>query len=156
MGSITKGILGPVRGKVGTVVGSSWNGIEYIRAYVATRTSATSPAQETQQAKFALVNSFVKSMKPFLEISYKAAAKKMTGANAATSQIFRNAVTGIYPNFTINYPMVKVSAGTGLLNGAAPAALSSAPGVLNFNWTDNTGDNAKFSDKAMLVAYCAL
>ena len=76
MGSITKGILGPVRGKVGTVVGSSWNGIEYIRAYVATRTSATSPAQETQQAKFALVNSFVKSMKPFLEISYKAAAKK--------------------------------------------------------------------------------
>ena len=51
--------------------------------------------------------------------------------------------------------MVKVSAGTGLLNGAAPAALSSAPGVLNFNWTDNTGDNAKFSDKAMLVAYCA-
>jgi len=32
MGIINKGILGPVSGTVGTVIGGSWKGISYIRS----------------------------------------------------------------------------------------------------------------------------
>ena len=31
MGKIKQGILGGFRGKVGTVIGASWNGISYMR-----------------------------------------------------------------------------------------------------------------------------
>ncbi len=44
MGTISKGILGGFSGKVGTVVGGSWKGIDYMRSRSGRRTSDPSPA----------------------------------------------------------------------------------------------------------------
>lgn len=155
MGTIRKGILGPVNGTVGTVVGSRWRGIDYIRSRPGKRTSAPTAAQAIQQAKFSLVTGFLQTMKAFLDISYKNVAVNMTGPNAALAQVMREAVTGIYPGITIDFSKVEVSAGAGLLNADAPTAASAIAGKIDYHWTDNSNNlDAKTSDKAMVLAYC--
>jgi hypothetical protein len=54
MGVILQGILGGFSGKVGPVVGASWKGIQYMRAYV-TPANPNSPGQATQRTSFAVM-----------------------------------------------------------------------------------------------------
>ena len=154
MGQISKGILGGITGKVGTVVGASWRGIEYIRSMPSKRRSANTEKQQMQQLKFALVTAFLQSVKNVLELGYKNQAFRMTPLNSALSYHLKNAVTGQYPDFTIVYPQVQISRGN-LPNATSPLAAAGAAGTISFNWTDNTGlGKAKAGDKAILVAYC--
>lgn len=154
MGKYQNGILGSFTGKVGTVVGSSWRGINYMRAHASSRRNTNTVAQAVQRAKFAKVGGFIKSMKDLLEIGFKDSAIKMTGANSALAYTLKAAVTGVYPNFTLAYNMVRVSNGS-LPNAIAPAAAPGAAGIINFTWTDNSGTGIAFgTDKSLLVAYC--
>jgi hypothetical protein len=52
MGTIKKGILGGVSGKVGNVVGGSWKGIDYLRVLPASVHNANSQPQISQRYKF--------------------------------------------------------------------------------------------------------
>ena len=52
MGKIKQGILGGFRGKVGTVIGSSWNGISYMRGQAQSVRNANTEAQQAQRAFF--------------------------------------------------------------------------------------------------------
>lgn len=55
MGTINQGITGGFSGKVGTVVGGNWNGIDYMRSKESGRSDAKSNAQLNQRAKFLTV-----------------------------------------------------------------------------------------------------
>ncbi len=157
MGHYKKGILGGFSGKVGTVVGSSWKGIEYIRSRPAFKKSRTfSQPQLEQQAKFSVAGKLVRSMSDLLNITFKDATG-MTGANSAMRYNISNAVEGTYPVYTISFPNVSVSRGAlPLAEGAgAENATASMPGYINFIWNNNSGaGRAKASDRAVLVAYC--
>ena len=59
MGKIKQGILGGFKGKVGTVVGSSWNGISYMRGIAQSVRNANTPAQQKQRAFFKEVQDLV-------------------------------------------------------------------------------------------------
>ena len=48
MGKIKQGILGGFRGKVGTVIGASWNGISYMRGLAQSHKNPKTAAQTTQ------------------------------------------------------------------------------------------------------------
>ena len=52
MGKIKQGILGGFKGKVGTVIGASWNGISYMRGIAQSMRNANTPAQQKQRAFF--------------------------------------------------------------------------------------------------------
>ena len=153
MAKIAMGILGGFSGKVGTVVGSIWKGIATIRAYVANVTNPNTPAQLEQRAKFSLIGSFLKPLTSFLRVGFKSLAIKMTAYNAAMSYNLENAVTGVYPSFTVDYSAVKVTSGN--LPGALNAEIASATaGEVEFTWDDNSWDvGAEPLDKAMLVVY---
>src|SRR5262245_52252968 len=138
MGKYKKGILGPFTGTIGTVVGSNWRGIDYMRSKATSRRNTNTPAQAVQRAKFGKVTGFLKSMKELVEIGFKDSASQMTGANSALAYTLKAAVTGVYPNFTIAYNMVRVSNGS-LPNASAQAAVAGAAGIINFTWTDNSG-----------------
>ena len=57
MGKIRQGILGGFRGKVGTVVGSYWNGIFYIKALpVSTRKGGRSGRKMQNRKQNTLMN----------------------------------------------------------------------------------------------------
>jgi len=153
MGTISKGILGGFSGTVGTVVGGSWKGIDYMRSQPSKRSGSFSQAQLEQQAKFKLLIAFLETMTGLVRISFKDFAKQMTGFNSAMSYNLKNAVTGIYPDFTIDYGLALVSRGD-LPNAIAPSAVAAANNI-NFSWTDNTGTgSAKATDKAILAVYC--
>jgi hypothetical protein len=154
MGKLSKGILGGFSGTVGTVVGSTWRGIDYIRSVAKKSSRASSDLQKQQQEKFTLVNAFLQTMKPLILIGYKNQAKYMTELNSATGHIIKSAVTGAYPDYSIMYPEVEISRGS-LPNGKNPMATAEVAGVINFNWTNNAGiGKAKPGDRAILVAYC--
>ena len=154
MGTISKGILGGFSGKVGTVIGGSWKGIEYMRSQTSKRKFNPSEKQLAQQMKFALIMYFLQPMSALLEVTFRNFAVKKTGINSALGYNLRNAVTGTYPSFTIDYSLALVSRGD-LPNALSPAVTAGAGGMLTFNWTDNSGSGAAAgTDVAMLVAYC--
>ena len=65
MGTYSKGILGSFTGKVGTVIGSSWNGIDYMRSLPRPSSKAPTALQLAQREKFGLVTKFVAPIKAF-------------------------------------------------------------------------------------------
>src|SRR5689334_22434801 len=71
------------------------------------------------------------------------------------SNLLQTAIVGEYPDFTIDFSKVNVSANTGLENPTNSKAFSNSPGLLTFTWTDNSNlPNASRRDKAMVVVYC--
>jgi hypothetical protein len=153
MATIAQGILGGFSGKVGTVVGSKWKGIFTMRIYVPKIADPKTPAQLEQRAKFSLMNGFLKPLTSFLRIGFKSLAIKKTAYNAAMSYNLENAITGVYPAYTVDYTKAMVSSGQlpGALN---PAATSTVAAEVEYTWDDNSWDaGADASDKAMLVVY---
>ena len=59
MGKIKQGILGGFRGKVGTVIGASWNGIAYMRGLPQSVKNPKTAAQQAQRAFFKEVQDLV-------------------------------------------------------------------------------------------------
>ncbi len=154
MGTINKGILGGFSGKVGTVIGGTWKGIDYMRSKSDYRNTNPSEAQLAQQLKFGLCIRFVSSMNGLVERTFGNYAIKKTGINSALSYTLRNAVTGTYPVFSISNADALVSRGD-LPNVLAPAITMGAGSILSFSWTDYSGVGiAKPTDKAVLAAYC--
>ena len=125
-----------------------------MRSQGAKRTGSFTQAQLEQQAKFALVVKFVQTMTAFVSVSFRDFAVQMTGFNNAVSYNLKNAITGIYPNYTLANNLVLVSRGD-LPNALGPTAASGAAGIVNYNWTNNAGvGRAKTTDLAMLLIYC--
>ena len=157
MGKISQGVLGGFSGKVGNVVGGSWKGIDYMRIKPASVANPRTAAQVDQRSKFSIVLNFLQPLSEFLRVGFKLYAKKMTQFNSAMSYNLNHAVTGAYPNFSIDYPNVLVSRGQ--LNGAIGAAATSTnPATVDFTWVDNSGpgrSKASTTDKAMLLLYNA-
>jgi len=153
MGTFEKGILGGFSGKVGTVIGSTWRGINVIRSKQGPRRGGSTQKQLEQQAKFSLIMKFLQPLTLLLNLSFDQIAVGMSGFNKAFSYNVLNGVTGVYPAFTVNYAMVLLSRGV-LPNAAAPSCASPAAGKLAFNWTDNSGQGkARATDKAFVAAY---
>lgn len=153
MGRITQGILGGFSGTVGTVIGGNWKGIDYMRSMPNKKAGSSTQAQLEQQAKFALMIKFISSMNGLLMDTFRNYAIKMTGQNSALSYNLKNAITGVYPAYSIDFTKVLVSRGD-LPNALAPAAAKSSNNIA-FTWTDNSGTGkAKPTDNTVLVVYC--
>src|SRR5690606_18987475 len=103
MGKISQGVLGGFSGKVGNVVGGSWKGIDYMRIMPANVANPKSPGQLDQRSKFSTVLQFLQPLVDFVKVGFKLYAKNMTQFNSAMSYNLLNAITGTYPNFSIDY-----------------------------------------------------
>jgi len=154
MGTITKGILGGFSGTVGTVIGGNWKGIDYMRSQSSRRRGTSTQKQLEQRLKFGLISKFQQPLNGLLNESFSSYAVKMTGANSALSYNIRNAVSGIYPSYEINYSLALVSRGD-MPNAVSPGTGAVAGGTINFEWTNNAGTGkAAADDVAVMVVYC--
>jgi len=153
MGTFKVGILGGFSGKVGTVIGGCWKGIDYMRSRAASISNPRTPAQVEQRAKMSTVVKFLQPLTSFLRIGFKSAAIKMSAFNAATKYNLANAITGVFPNLEIDFTKARVSQGNfpGALN---PATLAAIAGAIEFTWEDNSWEtDAAATDEAVLVVY---
>jgi hypothetical protein len=153
MGTIKKGILGGFSGKVGTVIGGNWKGIDYMRGKAASVSNPKTEAQLDQRARFGAALKFLQPLTAFLRVGFKNYAVKMTAFNSAMSYNLNNALSGVYPDYFIDFASALVSRGSlpGALN---PTVQSSTPGQIDFAWTDNSVDStASANDKVLLVVF---
>ena len=88
MGKIKQGILGGFKGKVGTVIGASWNGIAYMRGLAQSVKNPKTAGQTTQRGFFRdildIVGQFSKEQLAFL---FPNTPSKMTRHNALVKQL---------------------------------------------------------------------
>src|SRR6476660_2204228 len=103
MGKYKKGILGAFSGKIGTVIGSTWNGIDYMRSLPKPSTKAPTDLQLIHRAKFGMITGFLKPISNLVNLGYKSQAFGMTGYNVATADLISEAITGAYPDLLIDY-----------------------------------------------------
>ena len=153
MGKLLQGSNGPFIGKLGTGVGVIWKGIKVIRSRPSRRTVPFSPGELAQQARFARMTKFLKGAMYLLNVTFQSQAIRMTGFNKAFSYNVKNALTGEYPDFQIDYGMVLLGRGD-LPNAGSPAVTSLAPASLDFSWTDNSGKGkARGTDQAFIASF---
>jgi hypothetical protein len=154
MGKLIQGINGPFTGKVGPAVGTSWMGIPVIRSLPTGKRTKFTPGELAQQMKFKLLTKFLYRAMGLMNETFKSQAVRMTGFNKGFSYNVKNVFTGAYPNLVIDHSLVVLSRGD-LPNAGSPSAKSTAPGSLDFSWTDNTGKgNSAKTDQAFVAVYC--
>ena len=151
MGTIKKGILGGFSGKVGTVIGGNWKGIDYMRSKAASISNPKTEAQLDQRARFGAALKFLQPLTSFLRVGFKNYAVKKTAFNSAMSYNLNNALAGAFPEYFIDYASALVSRGSlpGALN---PQVQSTIPNQIDFTWQDNSQDStASPNDRVLLV-----
>ena len=88
MGKIKQGILGGFKGKVGTVIGASWNGISYMRGLAQSHKNPKTAAQLKQRSFFKEVQDLVGQLSDEqLAFLYPNSVKGMSRRNLLTKQL---------------------------------------------------------------------
>ena len=153
MATIKKGILGGFSGKVGTVIGGNWKGVDYMRSLPKASSKPATALQTDQRLKFAAVMAFLKPIAAIVTKGYQSVTGARTPLNAAVSYHVKNAITGISPDFTIDTSKVIFSQGD-IAGAWAPMVESTLPASISFSWQDNTGTGlAESEDKAVLLVH---
>ena len=154
MGTIRNGINGGFKGKAGSVIGSSWKSIEYIKGLYKKRTKPASEEQLMQQAKFTTVMRFLLPATPLVRIGFgQKKADKATAGNMALQANLQLALTGDYPDYALDYSKVRISDGF-FLAGGAPTALVDA-GNLEVTWDPTLSSlyDTREDDKVYILVY---
>ena len=88
MGKIKQGILGGFQGKVGTVIGASWNGIAYMRGIAQSVRNANTAAQQTQRNFFKDLQQLASQLSDEqLQSLFPSVNRGMTRRNMLTHQL---------------------------------------------------------------------
>lgn len=152
-GSKSRSIMGGLSGKVGEFIYGNWKGIPYVRAKAVNVTNPKTAAQLDQRAKFTAIIKFLQPLTVFLRVGFKNDKAPMSPFNAAMSYNFKNAITGTYPDYCIDYSRARVSQGhlPGALN---PKVRITLAGEIEYTWEDNSFEiDSMGNDKALLLVY---
>ena len=141
-------------GKLGNVIGYIKDGKQMIRKLPKRRKRRHTRLQVMQQKKFSLIVKFFKPLIPLLHQTFGVSQSGGSNYNKAVSYHIKNAVTGKYPFFEMDY--AKVMLGMGSLTPAkTPAVVSQQTGWLQFTWADNSiRVGARSYDEAWVAIYC--
>jgi hypothetical protein len=152
MGKIITGINGPIQGKIGTVIGSSWKGVPYVKGPYRKHTGKVAEGAARNRGKFAMAHYWLKPLKLFVREGFKGYAQLVEGFNAAKSYLLLHAFEGVAPVITINPALVKVSSGV-LPLSTNIAVSKKAAGQLAFTWDTVAGQVQNSKDQVMMLAY---
>jgi hypothetical protein len=148
MARYKNGINGTFMGKVGTVVGSVWNGLPYMRSAGNPRTAPAGENEQANRDKFAAAHLWLKPLLPLLREGFKGYSPTSYGYNAAKSYTLKYGMEG----GQVQPARVKISLGDLPLSDNLSATIV-AVGKIDFIWsTDNTAYSDR-NDQVMVLAY---
>lgn len=153
MGTYNKGILGPFSGKVGTVIGVTWRGMDIMRSLPKKGNHAPTATQLLQREKFSFITDFLQPIHPVLTRYYGTNAGQKTRLNNAMSYHMTEAVDYVDPDFVLRFNKVQISKGElpGLQN---PSVSAQGSNQLKYGWEDNSDQGeAKGTDNLVVVVY---
>lgn len=153
MAKLKRGILGPLTGKIGPVVTSSWKNTVYVRAMPRKNNEPPTPAQVANREKFKFIHSMLRPLRPFIKEGFHHLATDVMEINLAFSIVYHKAVTGTYPDLVVDYSQLVLSEGR-LLPLIAPVMLMDAQNTLNLIWDVEWRPYSSYSDLVMLVVHC--
>ncbi|WP_316814278.1 DUF6266 family protein [Pedobacter heparinus] len=148
------GAFGGFQRKTGALVGHWTNGQNVITAIPHPSQNPPTVPQLNMRAKFRTVVAFSRRLTPLIRVGYQNAHKeKQSAFNAAFVDNYANAVTGIAPNYLIDYPNFAYSKGQ-LSNGYNAEVVTAIADTVQFTWlaTLATGIGGP-TDMATLVVY---
>ncbi len=141
MAVLKNGPNGGFSGKVGSVVGYKWKGLDVIRGLPRKSHKPRSEARLANEQAMKLIMDVLKPLKLFLRMGfrYAAAPLNMSAFNLALSVNKKQAIKGQYPDLEIDWDNLRISQGNlaGLRNFAAEWTESG----LRITWATNI-DNA--------------
>lgn len=149
----SKSVKWLLSGSIGNEIWCIRNGKNYKRTKPVSVHNPRTPGQLEQRARFSVMVKFLQPLKDFLRVGFESQAGAMSPFNAAMSLNYKNALSGTYPDFKINYSKVMVSRGN-LPGPKQPAVISNIPGKVDFTWVDNSSEyNARGDDMVLLLVY---
>ncbi|MES3016424.1 MAG: DUF6266 family protein [Bacteroidota bacterium] len=152
MGKYSNSNFGDISGKVGNAIGSNWRGIKYMRGLSSKRTKGASPLQLAQYAKFALAAAQLSIIKDVLSLGFNdKKLNKISGYNAAVKAFLSEAIVGDYPNFSVDYPKIRMSKGS-LLH--ADISIVPETTAIDLSWPLELNEfNSFINDKMIFIIY---
>ncbi|PPL02985.1 DUF6266 family protein [Parapedobacter indicus] len=154
MAVFKNGPNGSFSGKVGSVVGYKWKGLDVIRGLPRKSQKPRSEARLANEQAMKLIMGALKSLKIFIRTGFRQAAEplNMTAFNLALSINKKQAIKGEYPNLEIDWTKFMVSRGP--LPGLEEATATWTDTGLHICWQDNTGtDQAYGTDNLSILVY---
>lgn len=154
MAKLTRGLFGPISGKVGNMVFVTRNGKCYVKSLPKRSDKPATEKQIIQRAKFGMVMHFISPLSALINDSYKLIDRKKTGTNVAVKQILTEAISGEYPKLKIDFAKVSLIRG----HLATPHATIMQPegtDQLSFSWQMDKQFNAHSGDELLVLIYCS-
>jgi len=153
MGVIRRGANGGFKGKAGSVIGSSWKSIDYIKGLYKKRTKPATEEQLMQQAKFTLLMRFLLPVAPFIRIGYgQRRADTQTPMNVAFKDNINRTVTGSYPDYELDYGQIRIAEGYSA-GGAESATVADGELTVSWDTTLNKVYKQEADDAVYIVLY---
>lgn len=150
MGRIRTGVNGGFKGKAGSVIGSSWKSIDYIKGLYKKRSKPATEEQLMQQARFALITQFLFPIKALLRIGFGLKkANTNTAMNMALKANINQAVVGVYPDYSLDYSKIRISAG-GLFT-AGSETISRSGNELIVTWNTKVNQVSGNADDSVYI-----
>lgn len=155
MARIKQGIFGPLSGKLGPVIGSTWKGIPYIkeRSVKDENPKPRTQAQLDNQAKFKFINDWLVPFHSFFTVGFSLEATQRTEIAAALKANYKSVFAGKWPEMQINYPALQMSVGA-LPGLQEPVIELLNPHELVLTWKSGLLRGCRYNDQLMLALYC--
>lgn len=112
MAIVQNPITGRTKQKFASAVFSKQFGKNTMRSKPIEVKNPKTPDQLNQRSKFKLMIAEARQLLGLVRVSFQNGAIGMSAFNAFISQNILNAITGVYPSYTIDYPNLMVSKGT--------------------------------------------
>ena len=151
MARLPNGILGGLVGTIGPVVGSSLNGVPYLKSRYAKRKVTNHPNEIANRKKFAAAHAFLHPLLEVVREGFRVEGRSQ-GFTAAKSWLLKNGFEGVGDNLHINPALVKLSIGDLHLPTNITAKITEQS-ILEFSWDAVPETNKDATDQAVLVAY---
>ena len=150
MAKIKSGILGPVSGRIGGVVGAKWKDVPVLRSYPISVANPNTPAQQNQRGKFGQCVSVARLLlADLIHVFWDPFSRTMSGFN----HFIQVNIDAFGPESLIS-PSTFYSA-RGVLSGIRDVVLGTSSGAnsIILTWTDNSGIGDALATDLLAVAW---
>lgn len=152
MAEIELGILGGVRGKVGTVVGSTWRGKNVIRSKPRKSRRQASDKQVDQRLKFKIVANFLSPLFTLTSKYFGQYQGVKSRTNLAMSYHLLETIEKVGDDFAIDYTKVIIT--KGVLNGIIAPKAQRKDSTISITWSEGVSSPLnKAMDNVIAIVY---
>ena len=134
MATCKTGVLSPFSGQVGPVVGAVLKTLNVIRKRPGKSSKPPKQSQVDQRSKFATAMEFVRGQSDTFRLGYKMYTGIVGPLNVAARHLLKDAITGVSPDFKLDYPKIVFSKGK--LVKAMDLEMTALPqSTMKFEWS---------------------